>query len=81
MADGEGSAHPALLEFAREGLVDVVQFDIFGVRPIADPIGDVRVDPADQLGSVGQWVSISHSQLTLGATVGAVESVTVSLLR
>lgn len=29
IADGEGAAHPRLMEWAREGLVDVVQYDIF----------------------------------------------------
>lgn len=29
IADGEGSAHPDLLDFARDGLIDVVQYDIF----------------------------------------------------
>ena len=30
IADGEGDASPALLRWAQEGLVDVVQYDIFG---------------------------------------------------
>jgi L-alanine-DL-glutamate epimerase-like enolase superfamily enzyme len=30
IADGEGRADPSLLEWAREGLVDVIQYDIFG---------------------------------------------------
>jgi L-alanine-DL-glutamate epimerase-like enolase superfamily enzyme len=30
IADGEGQASPSLLDWAREGLVDVVQYDIFG---------------------------------------------------
>jgi L-alanine-DL-glutamate epimerase-like enolase superfamily enzyme len=30
LADGEGDASPRLLDWAREGLVDVVQYDIFG---------------------------------------------------
>jgi L-rhamnonate dehydratase len=30
VADGEGEASPSLLRWAREGLVDVVQYDIFG---------------------------------------------------
>lgn len=30
IADGEGKAHPALLDWARDGLVDVIQYDIFG---------------------------------------------------
>lgn len=30
IADGEGQASPTLLDWAREGLVDVVQYDIFG---------------------------------------------------
>ena len=30
IADGEGEASPSLLHWAREGLVDVVQYDIFG---------------------------------------------------
>lgn len=30
IADGEGDASPHLLEWARDGLVDVVQYDIFG---------------------------------------------------
>jgi len=29
IADGEGAAHPRLLDWARDGLVDVIQFDIF----------------------------------------------------
>jgi L-alanine-DL-glutamate epimerase-like enolase superfamily enzyme len=29
VADGEGAAHPALVEWARAGVVDVVQYDIF----------------------------------------------------
>jgi L-alanine-DL-glutamate epimerase-like enolase superfamily enzyme len=29
IADGEGSAHPSLLQFAREKKVDVIQYDIF----------------------------------------------------
>ena len=31
IADGEGSAHPRLLDWARDGLVDVVQYDV--LRP------------------------------------------------
>jgi L-alanine-DL-glutamate epimerase-like enolase superfamily enzyme len=30
IADGEGQASPTLLDWAREGLVDVIQYDIFG---------------------------------------------------
>lgn len=30
IADGEGEASPSLLRWAREGLVDVVQYDVFG---------------------------------------------------
>jgi L-alanine-DL-glutamate epimerase-like enolase superfamily enzyme len=30
IADGEGTASPHLLDWAREGLIDVVQYDIFG---------------------------------------------------
>jgi L-rhamnonate dehydratase len=30
IADGEGQASPSLLEWAREGIVDVIQYDIFG---------------------------------------------------
>jgi len=30
IADGEGSASPNLLDWARDGLVDVIQYDIFG---------------------------------------------------
>ena len=30
VADGEGQASPSLLEWAREGIVDVVQYDYFG---------------------------------------------------
>ncbi|MEC9257953.1 MAG: enolase C-terminal domain-like protein, partial [Candidatus Poribacteria bacterium] len=30
IADGEGSASPNLLDWARNGLVDVIQYDIFG---------------------------------------------------
>lgn len=30
IADGEGQASPSLLDWARDGLVDVVQYDIFG---------------------------------------------------
>ena len=30
IADGEGSAHPALLDWARDKIVDVVQYDYFG---------------------------------------------------
>ena len=30
IADGEGDASPHLLDWAREGLIDVVQYDIFG---------------------------------------------------
>ena len=30
IADGEGQAAPSLLDWAREGIVDVVQYDIFG---------------------------------------------------
>lgn len=30
IADGEGEASPSLLNWAREGLVDVVQYDVFG---------------------------------------------------
>lgn len=30
IADGEGQASPTLLDWAREGLIDVVQYDIFG---------------------------------------------------
>ena len=30
IADGEGDASPRLMEWAREGIVDVVQYDIFG---------------------------------------------------
>mgnify|MGYP001333918247 FL=1 len=30
IADGEGQASPTLLQWAREGLVDVIQYDIFG---------------------------------------------------
>ena len=32
IADGEGLASPALLEWAREGVIDVVQYDIFAHR-------------------------------------------------
>ena len=30
IADGEGDAAPALMNWAREGLIDVIQYDIFG---------------------------------------------------
>jgi L-alanine-DL-glutamate epimerase-like enolase superfamily enzyme len=30
IADGEGQASPSLLDWARQGIVDVIQFDIFG---------------------------------------------------
>jgi len=30
IADGEGQASPSLMEWAREGIVDVIQYDIFG---------------------------------------------------
>jgi L-rhamnonate dehydratase len=30
IADGEGQASPSLLDWARDGLIDVIQFDIFG---------------------------------------------------
>lgn len=30
IADGEGQASPSLLDWAREGIVDVIQYDIFG---------------------------------------------------
>jgi L-alanine-DL-glutamate epimerase-like enolase superfamily enzyme len=30
IADGEGQASPTLLDWARDGLVDVIQYDIFG---------------------------------------------------
>ena len=30
IADGEGQASPLLMEYARDGIVDVVQYDIFG---------------------------------------------------
>ncbi len=30
IADGEGAAHPSLLDWARERIVDVIQYDIFG---------------------------------------------------
>jgi L-alanine-DL-glutamate epimerase-like enolase superfamily enzyme len=30
IADGEGAAHPALVDWARDGLVDVVQYDTYG---------------------------------------------------
>ncbi len=30
IADGEGQASPALLDWARDGLVDVIQYDIYG---------------------------------------------------
>jgi L-alanine-DL-glutamate epimerase-like enolase superfamily enzyme len=30
VADGEGQASPSLLDWAREGIVDVIQYDIFG---------------------------------------------------
>lgn len=29
IADGEGAAHPSLLDWAREGMIDVVQYNIF----------------------------------------------------
>lgn len=32
IADGEGTADPALVEWAEEGLIDVVQYDIFSYR-------------------------------------------------
>ena len=30
IADGEGDASPSLLRWAQEGLVDVIQYDIYG---------------------------------------------------
>ena len=64
------------LSIAERALEDLAR-DVFGIRPVAQPVRDIRVDAPDQLGRIGQWISTCHSQLTLGATARAVESVTV----
>lgn len=64
IADGEGDASPHLLNWAREGLIDVVQYDIFGHgftrwlqtgRQIEE--WNVRSAPHHYGGHVGNYVS------------------------
>ena len=64
IADGEGDASPHLLKWAQEGLIDVIQYDIFGHgftrwlqtgRQIAQ--WNVRSAPHHYGGHVGNYVS------------------------
>ena len=64
IADGEGSASPHLLNWARDGLVDVIQYDIFGhglsrwleTGKQLDAWG-VRTAPHHYGGSIGNFVA------------------------
>lgn len=64
IADGEGEASPSLLDWGAEGLIDVVQFDIFApgfsawlaVGPALDKSG-VRSAPHHYQGYFGNFVS------------------------
>ncbi len=64
IADGEGDAAPRLLNWAQEGLIDVIQYDIFGYgftrwlqtgRQIAQ--WNVRAAPHHYGGHVGNYIS------------------------
>ncbi|MDQ3653603.1 MAG: mandelate racemase [Chloroflexota bacterium] len=61
IADGEGSAHPSLADWAREGLVDVVQYNIFGYG----------FDRWRQLGSELDGLGAQSSPHTYGGGVSA----------
>jgi L-alanine-DL-glutamate epimerase-like enolase superfamily enzyme len=64
IADGEGQASPTLLDWARDGVVQVVQYDIFGygftswlaLGPQLDSWG-VRTAPHHYGGHIGHYVS------------------------
>lgn len=64
IADGEGQASPSLLDWAREGVLDVIQYDIFGhgfTRWLETgaqlDVWDVRSAPHHYGGHLGNYVS------------------------
>ena len=65
------------LPVAQSALEDLAR-DVLRIRPVAQAVRDIRVDPPDQLRSVGQWIATCHSQPTLGVEERTVEMLIAS---
>lgn len=78
IADGEGAAHPALADWARDGLIDVVQYNIFGYgfdrwRQLGSELGPLGAESSPHTYGGGVSAYVTAHLAGFGAGVNFVE--------